>query len=269
MDSSIEAEMARFEEEISTATEEVVDEFKPPPLPPVMPPIFLPHALQSSKENSAQNKTSNVTIKEDGDFSSIRGHTPEVSGMNIAAKPSGFRPGPSSHGSLEMRSPVPGPGGPNNNLRFGPMGPRPFSSGPMRPNTMLPGIGPRIPPGPIGPGPMIPGPMGPPGMMIPNPRIGPPVPLGMNGPNPEGMRVAMPPPMPTFFPPPALPDFGNISAAKKQQTVYSAAPVLKKKNEERIESTSANDSLQASSEKASQVKKEIVEVLKFSELTIV
>ena len=248
MVSTIEAEMARFEEEISSANDGGNDDFKPPPPPPVMPPLFLPHALQSSKGNN--DSTSDQPTKNESDSQSTEkndSNNKNEKDINTGSgrtvrEPIGFGnsgPGPVSRG-------------------FGPMGPpRPLGPPPMGPTPLPPGMmGSRMPIGPMGPGPMLPGPMPPPGMMGPNAPhpLGPPGMMGMNRPNLDpNMMGPMPPPMPTFFPPPAMPDFSGI-LEKQQQTVYSAAPVLKKKAEAK-ETTGSSKKAKTSAEKDAREKR--------------
>ena len=245
MASSIEAEMARFEEEISTANEDNCDDFKPPPLPPVMPPMFLPHALQANK-GAATNAFDSDSVKDN---------------ERVAARPSlgpDFHPKnelnmqsvPSSDIRRPMGGAPPGPGAIGPNVGFGPgPGPRPML------NSLPPRlIGPPIPHS----GPVLAGPMGPPVMMGPNPRlIGPPSAMGMNRPN-MNILGPMPPPMPSFFPPPVLPDFGSV-VKKQNQTTYSAAPVLRKKVEDSKESPDPKST--KSTEKAKEAGKVASEVL--------
>ena len=194
MASSIEAEMARFEEEISS----VNDKNDLPSIPP--PPMFLPHALQAK---SASKESSHAKTELE----------PPITSPQL-----GFRPrGPAPNMSRPSRPGFSGPEpmGPmmSNPVNFGPMGPGPLASGPVGPNMMGPHSMPRMT-GPMGMNAMPGGPM------------------GLNRPNMDSSigTGPMPPPMPTFFPPPIMPDFGAMS--KQQQSVYSAAPVLKKKTEE-------------------------------------
>ena len=239
MSSNIEAEMARFEEEISTDNEKSNEEFKPPPLPPIMPPpMFLPHSLQSGNRNNFKD---DKKLEEDssGDHNTLKKNFAQLSDQPESSSETPAVQGPKPNTANATIRP------PNqqtttssvHNVRFNSPGPRPFGSSSMN----------AVPPQPIGPGPMGIGPIRPlgPGAIVPGPIPGP-MPSSMLGPNvPPGRPILsgpirpsidnmvgpMPPPMPTFFPPPVLPDF--LNAGRKQQTTYSSAPVLNKKSNEK------------------------------------
>nr|CAB3265480.1 RNA-binding protein 42-like [Phallusia mammillata] len=212
----MEAEMARFEEEIASGggpDDRGQNQFDPLPPPPMIPPpMFIPHSLQGSGKpdqsqgfNEGQNKADNSQPNRGG---GLGPNHSQNSGQNNFSGP--VRPG----GPRQM-----GPGGPMGNRPMGPGGPMGSQGpGPMGPGGLGPGG-----PGPMGMG--FPGPMG------PGPNFSGPM-------NDGGMIGPMPPRMPGFFPPPVLPDFSEYMSSdnKPSQTVYSAAPVLSKKAKEPAES---------------------------------